>query len=769
MVADQEASDLERAAATGDGDAGGRDPSRQRRPGPRPPGRAKAVSSYLGYDVARAGGAAARLLEAVRDERLPAGPWSRSPAGRQAAAAVDVHRRAVAALGSSPSWCRARYSTATRSAATWAARARSGRPGPCRPGPPGGRWPPSTDPFAASRDRARPSPVRQRPDGRGDADARAPAGSLLAGDGAGARLVVRYLATLRSHRRPGRPSRPRSARVASALVRVTSATVTAATCPVPKEAAVARAADDVLAGLAGLWALDRAAGGSAHAGVGRRVATGAGVRGIAPAGGRGGVAPRRPTSLSGGGAAASGSSPAMGRLGWTDPEVIGDRILSTSARTARRRGRFRIRPGGGAIDPPAPSRSLANDVSSPSVSGGCSWPRPTPDGPLDGRRRRGPEGPGRPCCPSSSACSPAGRSPSPLWPRRGRPVRTGAARRPRPAPSAASSTTSSTRPTAPARVRPAVPSRAWPGWGERQVPDVLARLVADDVVATELVQAARAARAERLAGVDLLGPVGVEAVRAESFVVGAADGLLGDRVLARTLADGDRFDAMVAGADLVVNAAGLIVPAAGGAGLALRAWGPGLRGRRRGRAAQPQRRSCCCHRSPRRRPRPSSLGRRPRKGWPTPSSRAPSPRSPWTRPRARGLLAGLPPPPTLGIEPVPVAAALAAATRPGDNANRRPSATSPRSSVGGRPRMEPIAGTIAGLEDAVGRPAQGRRWVASDAPRRPNGTPTAVARAPETEAGPHTSAVGGDGVCYGMVNELVHVDGNRDTRSSSLH
>ena len=56
------------------------------------------MSGYLGYDVA-ALGVLLGALEAVRDERLPAGPWSSSPAGRQAAAALDVHRRAVAALG----------------------------------------------------------------------------------------------------------------------------------------------------------------------------------------------------------------------------------------------------------------------------------------------------------------------------------------------------------------------------------------------------------------------------------------------------------------------------------------------------------------------------------------------------------------------------------------------------------------------------------------------------------------------------------------------
>ena len=259
---------------------------------------------------------------------------------------------------------------------------------------------------------------------------------------------------------------------------------------------------------------------------------------------------------------------------------------------------------------------------------------------------------------------------------------------------------------------PGVPSRAWPGWGERQVPGVLARLVADDVVATELVQAARAGALERLAGVDLLGPAGAEAVRAESFVLGAADGLLGDRVLAHAVADRDRFDAMVAGADLVVNAAGLVVPAAGGAGLALKAWGPVSAA---GGAA----------------------------GLPSPSELLLSPFAPAStaavmarqeadegladaelkgavatlaldQAAAGGLLAGLPPPPTLGAEPDPAAAAVAAATRPGDNANapaERHLAPLERwlSAVEGTP----IAATIAGLEDAVGdASAQGRRWVA---------------------------------------------------------
>ena len=201
-------------------------------------------------------------------------------------------------------------------------------------------------------------------------------------------------------------------------------------------------------------------------------------------------------------------------------------------------------------------------------------------------------------------------------------------------------------------------------------------------------------------------------MRAESFVLGAADGLLGDRVLARAVADRDRFDAMVAGADLVVNAVGLVVPAAGGAGLALKAWGPVSEA---GAAA----------------------------GLPSPSELLLSPFAPAStaavmarqeagegladaelkgavatlalgQAAARGLLAGLPPPPTLGADPDPAAAAVAAATRPGDNANAPAERQlAPLERWLSAAEGTPIAATIAGLEDAVGdASAQGRRWVA---------------------------------------------------------
>ena len=259
---------------------------------------------------------------------------------------------------------------------------------------------------------------------------------------------------------------------------------------------------------------------------------------------------------------------------------------------------------------------------------------------------------------------------------------------------------------------PGVPSLAWPGWPERQVPRVLARLVADDTVAADLVQAARAGALQRLAGVDLLGRAGADAVRAEGFVLGAADGLLGDRVLARAAADRDRFDAMVAGADLVVDAVGLAVPAAGGAGLALKAWGPVSEA---GAVA----------------------------GLPSPSELLLSPFAPEStasvmarreahegledaelkgavaslalgQAAGRGQLAGLPQPPALSAEADPAAAAVAAATRPGDNANAPAERQlAPLSRWLAAAAGTPIAGIVAGLEDAVGdASAQGRRWVA---------------------------------------------------------
>src|SRR5262245_28235343 len=78
----------------------------------------------------------------------------------------------------------------------------------------------------------------------------------------------------------------------------------------------------------------------------------------------------------------------------------------------------------------------------------------------------------------------------------------------------------------------------------------------------------------RLAGADLLGDGGPDAVRAEGFVVGAVDGLRGDHALELAEADRALFDSMVAGVDLAVSVVGFVLPVAGAAGVAVKAWGP---------------------------------------------------------------------------------------------------------------------------------------------------------------------------------------------------
>ncbi|HEX6787267.1 MAG TPA: hypothetical protein VF076_08705, partial [Acidimicrobiales bacterium] len=259
---------------------------------------------------------------------------------------------------------------------------------------------------------------------------------------------------------------------------------------------------------------------------------------------------------------------------------------------------------------------------------------------------------------------------------------------------------------------PGVPSRAWPGWRERQVPGVLGRLVADEAVATDLAHAARAGALQRLAHADLLGPAGADAVRAESFVLGAADGLLGDRALARAAADRDRFDAMVAGVDLVVNAAGLAVPASGGAGLALKAWGPVSEADTAAGLPSPSELLLSSF-------APESAARvmarqEAHEGLKDAELKGAVATLALGQAAARGLLAGLPRPPTLAGDADPTAATAAAATRPGSNANAPAERhLAPLEQWLTAAEGTPIAATIAGLEDAVGdASAQGRRWVA---------------------------------------------------------
>jgi hypothetical protein len=93
----------------------------------------------------------------------------------------------------------------------------------------------------------------------------------------------------------------------------------------------------------------------------------------------------------------------------------------------------------------------------------------------------------------------------------------------------------------------------WPGGKEREVARLLERLVVDERTAAELQEAALAGWLARIAATDLLTPAAFDVVRAETFAVGALDGIVGDRVLDRSRVDHERFQAQVAGLDLAVD------------------------------------------------------------------------------------------------------------------------------------------------------------------------------------------------------------------------
>ena len=452
VAADQEASDLERAAAQATvATTGG-----TRRRGGAGRGGWAAVSGYLGYDVA-ALGVLLGALEAVRDERLPAGPWSGSPAGRQAASAVEVHRRAVAALGAFTDLVGAvlhgdplgRYRAVALDPADlgrWALHH-------------GGRWATVTDPFLTAADTSSTFAV---------VNARMVAATLtpehvrelLDGDGAGARPLVRYLATLRS------APAARSAFLATlgadgfrALVRVTSTVVTSRHVPGADEAPVARAADDVLSRPG--RAVGARPGGRpfAHGGVERRGRGRAGVRRLAPARGRGGDARcghrGRAVTVGRGGLAGARGRRGPARL----DRSRGDRRphpLEPSAATARRRGASCSTWPVVAIVARSSRCWPTTSPARPSAVA-CCWRRPTlaPSARPPTPTRSG--DPCRPCCPSSNGCWPAGRSRSPPRPAARSSRTAGCCPSASGCTSAASSSTSSTRPTAPARARPACP------------------------------------------------------------------------------------------------------------------------------------------------------------------------------------------------------------------------------------------------------------------------------------------------------------------------
>jgi hypothetical protein len=111
----------------------------------------------------------------------------------------------------------------------------------------------------------------------------------------------------------------------------------------------------------------------------------------------------------------------------------------------------------------------------------------------------------------------------------------------------------------------------WPGWEEREVAQLLARLVVDQRTAAELQEAALARWVARIAETDLLAPGAADVVRAETFALGALDGIVGDRAWDRSRIDHGRFQAQVAGLDLAIDVAS--VGLAGIPRAAATAWG----------------------------------------------------------------------------------------------------------------------------------------------------------------------------------------------------
>jgi hypothetical protein len=110
------------------------------------------------------------------------------------------------------------------------------------------------------------------------------------------------------------------------------------------------------------------------------------------------------------------------------------------------------------------------------------------------------------------------------------------------------------------RARSSISSAAWPGWGEREAARLLERLVLDPVFAAELLDAATARYLARLDAEDLTAGGADEVVENGAFVTAAVGALVRDHELEHVIADGARFGRLVAGGDLVVTVAGLFGP-----------------------------------------------------------------------------------------------------------------------------------------------------------------------------------------------------------------
>jgi hypothetical protein len=105
-----------------------------------------------------------------------------------------------------------------------------------------------------------------------------------------------------------------------------------------------------------------------------------------------------------------------------------------------------------------------------------------------------------------------------------------------------------------------IASAAWPGWGQREVAGLLERLVADPVVAAQLLDAAIARYLSRLGQLELTGGGADETVENAAFVTAAVGAVVRDHELRHVIDDGHRFEQQVAGVDLVATVAGVVGP-----------------------------------------------------------------------------------------------------------------------------------------------------------------------------------------------------------------